>query len=180
MMAYAIMKKIFKWLTGFFLLVCLLLAGLIYWQMPHPPSDAQLVQNFQAHRAAFEKLRDMLQADPHLRRVADWGVDLEDPVFLGKPTDAQFSTNRYQQYLSLLKEAGGLMASRDEGPHANPYIFVWAYGFGGDTRHISVCWLDTPPDNQVSSLDDQKIPAGSTNRPDIYRHIDQDWYLWED
>jgi hypothetical protein len=46
---------------------------LIYLGLPKPPKESKLLRDFNKNRAAFEQLRDMLEADAHLRRVANWG-----------------------------------------------------------------------------------------------------------
>ena len=90
------MKKILKLLVIVGAVIVLLMGGSFYYFAPHPPKEAALIQNFQDHRAAFEKLRDMLQADAHLRRVAGWGVEINEPFFLGMPSDDIFPKARYQ------------------------------------------------------------------------------------
>src|SRR5712664_2028951 len=82
-----------------------------------PPKEAKLIKNFTEHRAAFEKLRDMLLADTQVRRVADWGVETTKGTF--SPVAGRFPDDRYNQYLGLLKQAGGELAYRVEGEHPN-------------------------------------------------------------
>lgn len=144
-----------------------------------PPKEAKLMKNFNDHRAAFEKLREMLVADTQVRRVADWGVETTKGTF--SPVAGRFPDDRYAQYLALLKEAGGGLAYRVEGEHPNPGILVWASGFGGDTAHVGISWDDLQPTNQVTSLDEhiQKRKDGEERRV-VYRHIDGNWYLWTD
>jgi hypothetical protein len=148
---------------------------------PHrsPPREAQVIGNFEAHRAAFERLRDMLVEDKDLVRVADRGVLTTKTIASRKPPAADFPLNRYNEYLSLFKEAGAAGAYRDRGnPPENVGVVVYASGFAGDTRHMNVCWLLHEPENQVSSLDDfYKTPI--PRRP-VYRHIEGKWYLWAD
>jgi len=50
-----------------------------------------MIQQFNEHQAAFEQLRDMLQSDANLRRIADWGMETEKPVFPGYPPGTNFS-----------------------------------------------------------------------------------------
>lgn len=120
----------------------------------------------------------MLLSDTNLVRVANWGVQTRKPFFLGYPTGDDFPTDRFHEYLALLKEAGGMLASRDEGKHPDPSIVVWGWGWAGDTRHIGICWLDEMPTNQVATLDGQS--GLYSEETSLFRHIDHQWYLWED
>jgi hypothetical protein len=152
---------------------------LVYLAMPRPPKESKLLQNFYTNRAAFEQLRDMLQADGHLRRVASWGVETTKPFFLGYPSPDVFPVDRYKQYLALLKQTGGLDASRSDGEPADPGVLVWGWGWAGTTRHIGVCWMEKAPTNQIATLD------GFHNRIQyprqvVFRHVDHNWYLWTD
>jgi hypothetical protein len=141
-----------------------------------PPKEANLVQNFNEHRVAFEQLRDMLLADTNLSRVSSGYVETYKPFFLGYPSEQNFPTDRFKKYSVLLKEAGGKVATRGEGEHPDPAVVVWAWGFAGTTRHIGICWLAQAPTNQISTLD------GYRGRLDewAYRHIDSNWYFWTD
>jgi hypothetical protein len=144
-----------------------------------PPKEVKLIQDFNEHRAAFEQLRDMLLADEQILRVANWGVETRKGIRV--PPEGNFPLNRYNQYLALLKQVGGLVANRDEGEHPDPGVLVWGYGFGGDTKHLGISWEDQEPTNQVASLDDhfRKRMHGEEWRV-VYRHIDGNWYLWTD
>lgn len=153
---------------------------LVLLGMPRPPKESELIQNFNKNRTAFEQLRDMLQADGHLRRVANWGVETADPFYLGDASGSGVPIDRYRRYLALLNQAGGQVASRSEGEHCDPGILVWAWGWAGDSKHIGVCWLDEIPTNQVPALDGyhgkRQYPEGRM----VFRHIDEKWYLWTD
>ena len=142
-----------------------------------PPKEAKLIQNFNDHRAAFEQLRDMLLADTNLSRVAGWGVETYKPFFLGHPSEQNFPTDRFKRYLALLKESGGIAATRDEGEHPHPAVVVWGWGWAGNTRHIGICWLDQEPTNQIPTLDGYHGPPDNSV---AYRHIDSNWFFWTD
>jgi hypothetical protein len=121
----------------------------------------------------------MLTEDRDLVRVADWGVETTKTVGTSKPPAGGFPANRYNEYLSLLKEVGAAGAFRGRGnPPESVGMLVYASGFAGDTRHMNLCWLAHEPGNQVSSLDDfYKSPKP---RNPVYRHIEGGWYLWAD
>jgi hypothetical protein len=173
-------KKIFKRLAIVLLFVVVAFGGCIYYFAPRPPKEAKLIQKFNEHRVDFEKLRDMLQVDTNLTRVASWGVETRKPFFLGNPPGGNFPVDRYNQYLSLFKQTGGLGASRREGEHDDPSILVWAWGWAGDTKHIGICWLDEEPTNQITTLDGYQGRSVYPNTVVVFRHIDQNWYLWAD
>jgi|HubBroStandDraft_3_1064219.scaffolds.fasta_scaffold347966_2 hypothetical protein len=148
---------------------------------PHrsPPKEAQVIQNFYTHRAAFERLRDMLLNDRKLVRLADWGAQTTTSMGTSEHPTGDFPVDRYKQYLVLLKEVGGIGAHRD-GSDSQPDACVWIYasGWAGDTRHLDVCWETQAPTNQIASLDD--FYRTSKQRKPVFRHIDGDWYLWAD
>jgi hypothetical protein len=142
-----------------------------------PPSEKMLVQNFQNHRASYERLRDMLLADDGLERVASWGVETTDSA-VAKPPAGRFPVRRYDEYVALLKDVGAKGAFRDRGQNSDVGITVWASGWAGDTRHIAIYWMNHKPSNEVSSLDDfYRTPKP---RGPVFRHIDGNWFLWAD
>jgi hypothetical protein len=143
-----------------------------------PPSEKKIMENFYAHRAAFERLRGMLQADEQVVRVARWGVETTKSIGTHVPPEGGFPADRYQEYLEVLKQAGGEAALRGSGEHVEPCIGVWASGWAGDTRHIDICWLFQAPSNQVTNLDEY-YQTPKPRRP-VFRHIDGNWYLWAD
>jgi hypothetical protein len=144
-----------------------------------PPKEAKLIQNFNENRAAFEKLRDMLQADEQVTRVGSWGIaTIKSPV-PQIPPEASFPVNRYNEYMALLKQVGGISAWRHEGKHADPEIVVWRWGWAGGGHSVAVCWMDPGPTNQVASLDDYfQKPIRSDGSTFVYRYIDEKWFLW--
>ena len=162
-----------------FLLAAFGVLLLVAWFIrPKPPKESELLQNFHAHRTAYEHLRDMLQADAQIERLADWGVATTN-AGPRVPPAGDFPVERYRDYMRLLKEVGGLAASRSEGEHADPSILVWAWGWAGKTRHIGICWLEQAPTNQIAALDGYRSRR-YPERVVAYRHIDGNWYLWTD
>jgi hypothetical protein len=145
-----------------------------------PPKENELLQRFYTHRATFEQLRDMLQADTRLRRVASWGVETRDPFFLGYPTEANFPIQRFQLYLKLLKEVEGGVALRNLGEPSDPGVTLWGWGWAGNSKHIGLCWLDPAPTNIIPTLDGYRYRGPYEGRRNAYRHIDQNWYFWTD
>ena len=172
------MKKTIKLLAIAFAFVVMAFGGCVYLFAPRPPKEAKLIQNFNEHRAAFEQLRDMLQADTNLWTVSDRGIEIRQPPFRGSPTEANFPTDRFNKYQVLLKEVGGLGAGSGDGKHHYACISIWQYGLLVNLRHIDILWLEKPPTNQVSSL--EGYLAYSTNADVVFKHIDQNWYFSSD
>ena len=144
-----------------------------------PPSEASVIKHFNKHRAQFEQLRTMIEADKKLVIVADWGVETTDsPGISEVPPHGSFPAERYHQYLSLLAAADLGPIVRMKTPQSETRVLVWASGFAGDTRHVAICWLEHAPANQVASLNlFYKTPKPRTP---MYRHIDGNWYIWAD
>jgi hypothetical protein len=164
------------------LLVCAVLAFVaIALLFPHasPPKEKHVIQNFYEHRATFEQLRDMLIEDKKLVRLADWGVQTTTSMGTSERPTGDFPPDRYKQYLTLLKKVGGIGAHRDgNDPPADVCIWVCASGWGGETRHLDICWETRAPTNQIVSLDDfYRTPKP---RKPMFRHIEGNWYLWAD
>jgi hypothetical protein len=147
-----------------------------------PPREKQLLKNFYAHRASYERLRDMLLEDQELLVVASWGVETRKFRIPRIPPDGDFPVKRFNQYLAEFNQIGSRLALRAEGDHPRVCIAAWAGGWGGDTRHVDVCWIDHEPADEVTSLDDyHKNPKrGGHPRSGVFRHIEGNWYLWGD
>lgn len=170
-----------KWPGIVFGTFAIALCGVVVYDVysSKPPRESKVIQNFYAHRATYERLRDMLLEDKQLRRVASWGVETTKGVPAGPPSQVGYPLNRYKEYLRLLEEAGGIGGYRFEGePPQVVGIDVFASGWAGDTRHLDICWLSREPANQVASLDEfYKTPKP---RHPVYRRIEGNWYLWAD
>jgi hypothetical protein len=144
-----------------------------------PPDEKTLIANFNRHRAAFERLRGMVLDDEQLVRVATWGVETKKSFGARVPPDSDFPVERYREYLTLLKETGSSVAVRGGETHpVSVAISVWGAGWGGDTRHVQLCWIPEEPTPQVASLDAYyRTPKP---RQPVFRKIEEHWYLWAD
>lgn len=158
------------------------LAGLFLYAASRsvPPKERKFIQNFRAHRAAFERLRDMLQADKNLIRLASWGVETTDNVVASIPPEGNFPVDRYKEYMALLKKVSGSVAARREGEEGDPSILLWGWGFAGNTRHVGICWLHQEPADLIATFDGYRGRSRYPDRKVMYRHIDANWYLWTD
>ena len=142
-----------------------------------PPNEDKIVSDFKAHRSSYERVRTMLSEDKDVEGVAPWGIQPDGSPIWKIPPDGGMPVKRYQEYLALLKQTG---ASR-VGQGGNPLevsFGVWASGWGGDTRHVDVSWLEREPSNTVVSLD--AFYRTDKPRRSSYVHIDGNWYIWAD
>ncbi len=118
----------------------------------------------------------MLEKDTSVREIAAYGISTTnrneiDPL---TPDQAGLQKRRYEEYLKTLKLAGASLAVHsDDGEF---YFLVKRWGFAGEGWGIAVVSRAAVPTNQVASLDDfSKI---SWSRNGVYRHIQDNWYLW--
>ncbi len=154
-----------------------ILIGFFHVIRPEPPNESALFQHFYKHRAAFEQLKEMFEADQRyaLRRVSPFGVVTQRPFFEGKPTaTSDFTRDRYQQYLRLLDQVGSVQTFRVAGTPGNPTFTLWQGLWIHHYLNIDIVWLDGVPTNQVNSLDQcRNLGNGQL----FYRHIDGNWYF---
>jgi hypothetical protein len=167
---------------GFIVLFAIaILAGLLLYLRSgsRPPAEEKLIKNFYAHRAAYERLRDMLLADQQLVRIAKWGVETTKSVVPQKPPAGDFPAGRYHEYLALFQETGSLGASRAEGVRPESVgVWLWSSGWAGEAMHAEIVWSEREPANQVDSLSNfDKAPKP---RHPVFRKIEGHWYLWAD
>jgi hypothetical protein len=130
-----------------------------------PPKDDDLIRRFEANRAAFERVRDLLISEADLRDVGPAGMRMANSLLWVLPPSSSVSTARYGEYMHLLKLIGSTRASRSEGLHPDICIGVWAAGFAGDTKHKNICWVNGPRDSHGRFT--SKV-------------IESKWYLEED
>lgn len=143
-----------------------------------PPDENRLLQKFYQHRTEYNHLRDMLLSDSDLIRVSNGSVEVAN-LGIVRPGGGGISLDRYDEYISLLDASEGKWAFRNPaGEPAMVGIGVWASGFGGDTRHVEICWLEQGPDHVVANLSTfYKTPKP---RSPAFRHIEENWYLRAD
>ncbi len=164
-------------LAAFGAAICAL-ETLIFFQMT-PPKAKKLIADFQGHRAAYERLREMILTDQRVEEVSMRGVETAASLVPRRPSEVNFPLTRYQEYMALLSDIDKGAVFRTEEKQAKLVcVGVWGAGWAGDTRHQWVCWSNSEPDNQVASLDDYYRNA---KRPlNVFRHIDGNWYLRAD
>jgi len=120
----------------------------------------------------------MLLEDKGVDTVADWGIEAPgSPIAQIPPDGGMMSAERYQKYLALLKEIGATIVIRRPEPLGVGFG-VWGAGWGGDTRHVDVRWMEREPSNTVASL--EAFYRTAVPRKPSYVHIDGQWYIWAD
>ena len=165
----------------FVVAACLGVCGLWVYVFPSqkPPDEESLLKDFYSNRAGYERLRDMLLADEHVAGVyTRFGVETKSSGLPHPPSEVNFPSSRYNEYKALLEQVRSPEVFRRGGNSSEICISLWGSGFGGDTRHVDLCWLDHTPANQVARLEDfYRTPKP---RHPVFRHIDGNWYLWAD
>ena len=164
-------------LAGFAAAICAL-ETLIYFQM-RPLKEGRIIADFQGHRAAYERLREMILADQQVEEVSMKGVETPAAPLPWNPSEVNFPLARYREYMAILRNIDKGAVFRAEEKQAKLVcVGVWGAGWAGDTRHQWVCWSSSEPGNQVASLDDYyRNPKRSRN---VFRHIEGNWYLRAD
>lgn len=144
-----------------------------------PPEEESFLKAFYANRAGYEHLREMLLADEQVNEVyVRLGVETTSSGLPRPPSEVNFPASRYNEYRTLLEQVHSEQVFRRGGKNPEICISLWGAGFGGDTRHVDLCWLNHVPANQVASLKEfYKTPKP---RHPVFRHIDGNWYLWAD
>jgi len=148
------------------LVFVLAIGGCVYLFSPSPPKEAEVIKNFNEHRAAFEQLRTLLQADPNLSRH---GQAISSPP------------EEIKQYQSLLTAVGNPnVYVWGKGRKVDVSFMVWGWGFAGNTEHMDLVWVNEQPTNLIPTLDGYRGQRVYPNTVVVYRHIDGQWYLTAD
>ena len=165
-------KKARRSLVAYMALAPLALCGLAYWatfHMEDQPTDGELIANFKAHEATFQKLAEMAEADPGLTRVDEDWTDPKDPGSVG------VSRDRIENYRYLCREAHvprGLTRSED-----GVEFMYWGIGSAvSDDLDKGYAYLARRPDKIHGKLDGFE-PSGRVAEKQ-YRWIRGNWYLY--
>ena len=136
-----------------------------------PPSDQELIANFQHHRPAFNQLLLMAQADRGLSSVSDGWTNPENLATAG------VSQGRVDHYHKLLKVAGLQSCSADES-HQDVTLTAWGIGNALSSDELKgYAFLVKPPQTVLDTLDASQ-PDDRRFGVQVYRHIQGNWYLF--
>ena len=137
-----------------------------------PPSDRELLAHFDRHRATFDQLARMTQADKGLERVDDNWTSPDAPL------TGSVSASRLAAYRRLLRNAGvprGFRATAD-GTEVDFYYWLTGSAISSDTDK-GYAYLTKPPPHVLSSLDPCH-PDDPDEQVTAYRYIQGHWYLF--
>ena len=168
-------KQAKRRIAGAVLAVCVLIPALLggaYWETL-APSDGQLIGNFRRHRAAFDAMVQMSQADKGYVSVSHH-TNTPDEV-----REEGISSNRAEQYRRLLNEAKvrDLAAGTDKIEGYRAKFSCWFQGSGQTEDYgKGYVYLAVPPGPLVGSLDNYRPDAD--DKDDAYRHVEGHWYLY--
>jgi hypothetical protein len=149
------------------------------------PKDAGLIKNFQDHRQEFEALRVMIIHDQGLHRVdADW-TDPADPSTIG------ITPGRIAEYRAIFRKLG--IPRGFSNYSGSIELLAHCEGIAVSGSSEGYCWLASPPEKLVSSLDEFRAkqsdeygkflehkPNSWQKHGNAYRHIEGNWYLHYD
>ncbi len=170
------------WLvSGFSTGIPILVFGMLWlaFSLGGPPSDEQMLTNFQQHRSTFNQLIQMVQADKG-------GMHIDTAAMLPMNTQAPgISSRRLDTYRRLMKSIG-LSRWLDATPQATDvemaYYVTGSAMVGGVTKGYA--FLTKPPKplltdlNQCNSDGNNQCTSDSKNGAEVYRHIQANWYLY--
>ncbi len=134
---------------------------------PHLP-DEQLIENFKAHRAEFEKLVAMVLEDKSLTRVDENSTRPEN-----------FATSRVAEYRQLFKIVGTPRSVSARLNRESIEFIASSQGWAVHGSSKGYLYSEKKPEyygKPIDSLDEMSLakrPFGSG-----YRHIEGNWYLY--
>src|SRR5690348_4598406 len=143
--------------------------------------DAVLTKEFVTHRADFERIVAMANADPRLTRIAPDFTWLENSVAWPRD-DVGISEQRWDEYRRLFRSAGapdGIIRDPVTGRVIIPLISEGLVPTGWEK---GVVYSPTPPSPVLHSLD-ERPPDKLWDGPDrshvlVYKPIKDHWYLY--
>jgi hypothetical protein len=143
------------------------------WAIRHhdsPPSDQELLTNFERQEAALNLLIQMQSVDKGLIRVdADW-TDPRNPRPIGVSAE-RIAT--YRQLLDQTRTRRGFRANEKEG---EVDFYYWMIGSAVSSDTAKGCaYLVVAPLHALETLDRCR---GKLNGVKAYRHIRGNWYLF--
>ncbi len=145
---------------------------LLFVRSCSPPSQRSVEELFVRNRASFDKIKSMIEEDKSIREVTTYGIaDINSPL-PHYPEKSEFSQQRYQEYLALLKKIGIKGVIHDE----NEIRFLVArWGFASSGWGVAIVNRETEPNNMIANLSDFQT---GTSAVDAYCPIEKDWYIW--
>ena len=138
------------------------------------PSDRSLIDLFGQHRAEFDEVRSMSQADKRIQRISTSFVTLVGNI---APTpdelDSTLSRQRlakYRRLLSDIHDPNGIII--EDGTVT---FMFYGEGFGGTGRVKAILWSAQPQSPLTQDLD--SLSNVRTTPFIAFRRIAPEWYL---
>jgi hypothetical protein len=135
-----------------------------------PPDQEWFASRFREHRDVYERMREILQADPKfiwIQKVGGrWSSNDESP------------RSRLNEYINSFDqiESAGAFRTDPVWAHAVGICFnTWRRGFAGESQHANFCWLERPPaDFGPGGVEVRRGRKGN------YTIIEGQWYVQRD
>jgi hypothetical protein len=167
-------KYRFLWILITLWGIVTLALGVTGYGVAHPPPDAELIERFQGHEKAFERLAAM------------WREDATNPsLFLGaveaqeeqnsQADQQQIPSERLEEYRSLARQIGVKSLSRSESMGLEAMLFVsQELELMGCLIEKGYAYVPEEPAPLVESLDE--VPPQA--KTPVYRRVRGNWYLF--
>lgn len=159
----------------------LIVVGIVLWRSLQPPSDAEMMLTFKAHRAVFDQLVQMYTADDQDMWISTRGV-----YWVGTATSVGVPLRRRMEYIGLLWRARvssiGVGGVRDyAGPHRAIPFDSYAYLQLPGNPVKSFMYTTEPLPLALTEGDTQgyTFPAGTLYRK-VCRELEERWYICMD
>ncbi|MBC7798547.1 MAG: hypothetical protein H7Z37_16880 [Pyrinomonadaceae bacterium] len=158
------------------LIVCSLIGTLFTGDTSPHKSDDEMIASFQAHKAEFETLVEMVKQDKNLKRVDGNWIDPKELETIG------VSQTRIANYRNLFRATETPRGFSHYSP--NSILFVGSsrgLAVSGSSKSY-VIFLNGKPDKIVEDTDEyREITATELPNPQnkypVYKHIEGNWYL---
>ncbi len=138
--------------------------------IPHP-SDADMLANFQAHKAEFTQLVGMAQEDKDKFRTVG---DLSSQDYLSNSGIPQTRVGEYQKSCRKLDLPRGITIY-ENAEVIEFTVSTQGLTVGGSSK--SYIYRQTPPENVVTDIDAYRNNPQINRGYPVYRHIKGNWYL---
>lgn len=136
------------------------------------PKDSELINNFQAQKADFEKLLQMFLSDKDLVRVA---YDFTRPADIQSIGVNEQRINEYRELFRKLNLSAGIEGYGDK-EIVTFYVSTQGLSVTGSSKGYA--YTKNYPQLVVDDLDTYQ-PAGGKSFT-AYKHIEGNWYLYLD
>ena len=138
-----------------------------------PPTENQLLENFESHRSEFDKLLAMGIADKIFHRIS-----------AGEIPPRGMPDTRFREYLIIFKRLGienGVNWGIPGSPDGFFVISSSSVPIGGKSRLIGYVYCSVPPDPVVPHLLISHFPFEihkGNGRHIVFRQLQDHWYLF--